>query len=80
MARPPGGSPNSKPTRIYCPTTSTPTCASAGSSAERVGSVPFFEVDRAIEKVEITLDGSSAEHGPDVAQLAEQGYQLLTVG
>jgi hypothetical protein len=40
----------------------------------------FFEVDRAIEKVEITLDGSSAEHGPDVAQLAEQGYQLLTVG
>ena len=40
----------------------------------------FFEVDRAIEKVEITLDGSSAEHGPDVAQLAEQVYQLLTVG
>jgi hypothetical protein len=40
----------------------------------------FFEVDRAIEKVDVTIDGSSTEHGPDVAQLAEQGYQLLTVG
>jgi hypothetical protein len=40
----------------------------------------FFEADRAIEKVEITLDGSAAEHGPDVGQLADQGYQLLTVG
>ena len=40
----------------------------------------FFEADRAIEKTEITLDGGSAEHGPDVGQLAEQGYQLLTVG
>ena len=40
----------------------------------------FFEADRAIEKTAITLDGGSAEHGPDVGQLAEQGYQLLTVG
>jgi hypothetical protein len=40
----------------------------------------FFEVDRAIEKVEITIDGDAAEHGPDVGQLAEQGYQLLTIG
>jgi len=39
----------------------------------------FFEVDRAIEKVEITLDGNAAEHGPDVGQLADQGYQLVTV-
>lgn len=40
----------------------------------------FLEVDRAIEKTQITLDGGSAEHGPDVGQLADQGYQLLTVG
>ena len=40
----------------------------------------FLEADRAIEKTEITLDGGSAEHGPDVGQLADQGYQLLTVG
>ena len=40
----------------------------------------FFEVDRAIEKVEITLDGDATEHGPDVGQLAAQDYQLLTVG
>jgi hypothetical protein len=35
---------------------------------------------RAIEKVDITIDGDAAEHGPDVGQLAEQGYQLLTIG
>ena len=60
---------------------STPTCATADSWRGACGfCASFFEADRAIEKTEITLDGGSAEHGPDVGQLAEQGYQLLTVG
>lgn len=39
-----------------------------------------FDVERAIEKVGIALDGNSAEHGPDIGQLADQGYQINTVG
>jgi hypothetical protein len=75
------GSPNSKRTRTCCPTTLTPTFARADSYGGACGfCASFFEVDRAIEKVEITIDGDAAEHGPDVGQLAEQGYQLLTIG
>jgi hypothetical protein len=38
-----------------------------------------FDVDRSIENADIALDGGVGDHGPDVGQLADQGYQLLTV-
>lgn len=48
----------------------------------------FFEIDDEIEAAGIALDGgpeSGAEgpgdhHGPDVAALVEQGYELINVG
>ena len=40
----------------------------------------FFEVDDDIEAAGIALDGGADEHGPDVARLAEAGYQFINVG
>ena len=39
----------------------------------------FFEVDDDIEAAGIALDGGTEEHGPDVAELADEGYQLINV-
>lgn len=48
----------------------------------------FFEIDDTIEEAGIALDGGAVEgasgpgdhHGPDVAALVEQDYQLINVG
>lgn len=40
----------------------------------------FFEVDDTVESAGIALDGGADEHGPDVAGLVEDGYQLINVG
>jgi hypothetical protein len=45
-----------------------------------VGTVPPFEVDDEIERAGIALDGGVENHGPDVSQLADEGYQLINVG
>jgi hypothetical protein len=42
--------------------------------------VSFFEVDDTVESAGIALDGGADEHGPDVAGLVEDGYQLINVG
>ena len=48
----------------------------------------FFEIDDTIDQAGIALDGGMREdtdgpgdhHGPDVAHLVEEGYQLINVG
>lgn len=48
----------------------------------------FFEIDDTVEAAGIALDGGSFEtedgpgdhHGPDVAALVEEGYDLINVG
>jgi hypothetical protein len=40
----------------------------------------FFEVDDEIEQAGIALDGGVENHGPDISQLANEGYQLINVG
>ena len=45
-----------------------------------MGTAPPFEVDDEIELAGIALDGGVENHGPDVSQLADEGYQLINVG
>jgi hypothetical protein len=40
----------------------------------------FFKVDDEIEQAGIALDGGVENHGPDISQLANEGYQLINVG
>lgn len=42
----------------------------------------YFEIDDEIEAAGIALDGGleEGEHGPDVPQLVEDGYDLINVG
>jgi len=40
----------------------------------------FFEVDDEVEAAGIALDGGADEHGPDIAGLVEDGYQIINVG